>query len=1022
MSNFNLSNSDALLLNGEGTQNCAENQLLDNRTATADNTKSPKIMTFPEFPNSTDDGNVKLPDCPIREDNNIASFVNKNSENSMGELLSSINEFDCNFEKNGNTEAHPCNWPSGIFADDGLVNDSNVLHAADGIDRSRWSAFSPVFDFNAEAYLNLVPEMVQNQYAPQYDAHADDGDRDCNHQKQLLTEEVSNIDVPLVTDHLTQNVCTTSNDFTSPSCLIQDFQQNENGLHIENLPNPQIQSDTFEAAAVFFVDNVMQTFPENTFEIHPIEDTSAPSNVVQSITGDVDGSRWSAFSPAFDFNAETYFSSEPEMVLIMNDQHAPQYGAYANDGDRDCNNQKQLLTEEVSNIDVPLVTDHLTQNVKTSVLDFQQNENGLHIENLPNPQIQSDTFEAAAVFFVDNVMQTFPENTFEIHPIEDTSAPSNVVQSITGDVDGSRWSAFSPAFDFNAETYFSSEPEMVLIMNDQHAPQYGAYANDGDRDCNNQKQLLTEEVSNIDVPLVTDHLTQNVKTSVLDFQQNENGLHIENLPNPQIQSDTFEAAAVFFVDNVMQTFPENTFEIHPIEDTSAPSNVVQSITGDVDGSRWSAFSPAFDFNAETYFSSEPEMVLIMNDQHAPQYDAYADDEDRDCNNQKRLLTEEVGNIHVPLATDNLTQNVCTTSNDFTSPSCFIQNFQQNENGLHTENLPNPQIQSDTFESAAGFLIDNVMQTFPESPLGMHPLDYSFALSSVAENNTEGTLQNEAHGDERNTDYNNQKQPTNELISNVDVLHPAKDVAQNVGTTSIGFTPSFCFTEDVQQNANEPQNIENQIKSAPDSEMQINTFEGVGDCSTDSATHNTQMHELHEKNVKNTTYACFQCQKPFENISDLCKHINQCLQNYKDLASDTNQSALAESCSQAKHQPGEALEKSQWKMCDVCKKLFSCYSALHIHYRSHTKETPYQCDICGRRFTTKFSKNRHLESQHFVKRPRCYKSPSHILCSRCYFAITYVFGIVSLALIDQQCWRLIRSIFLTTHLLHCTTAD
>ncbi|KRY75881.1 Homeotic protein spalt-major, partial [Trichinella pseudospiralis] len=674
MSNFNLSNSDALLLNGEGTQNCAENQLLDNRTATADNTKSPKIMTFPEFPNSTDDGNVKLPDCPIREDNNIASFVNKNSENSMGELLSSINEFDCNFEKNGNTEAHPCNWPSGIFADDGLVNDSNVLHAADGIDRSRWSAFSPVFDFNAEAYLNLVPEMVQNQYAPQYDAHADDGDRDCNHQKQLLTEEVSNIDVPLVTDHLTQNVCTTSNDFTSPSCLIQNFQQNENGLHIENLPNPQIQSDTFEAAAVFFVDNVMQTFPENTFEIHPIEDTSAPSNVVQSITGDVDGSRWSAFSPAFDFNAETYFSSEPEM--------------------------------------------------------------------------------------------------------------------------------------------------------------YDAYANDGDRDCNNQKQLLTEEVSNIDVPLVTDHLTQ---------------------------------------------------------------------------------------------------------------------------------------------------NVCTTSNDFTSPSCFIQNFQQNENGLHTENLPNPQIQSDTFESAAGFLIDNVMQTFPESPLGMHPLDYSFALSSVAENNTEGTLQNEAHGDERNTDYNNQKQPTNELISNVDVLHPAKDVAQNVGTTSIGFTPSFCFTEDVQQNANEPQNIENQIKSAPDSEMQINTFEGVGDCSTDSATHNTQliaelqMHELHEKNVKNTTYACFQCQKPFENISDLCKHINQCLQNYKDLASDTNQSALAESCSQAKHQPGEALEKSQWKMCDVCKKLFSCYSALHIHYRSHTKETPYQCDICGRRFTTKFSKNRHLESQHFVKRPRCYKS-------------------------------------------------
>ncbi|KRZ03362.1 Homeotic protein spalt-major, partial [Trichinella zimbabwensis] len=688
MSNFNLSNSDALLLNGEGTQNRAENQLLDSRTATGDNTKLPEIMTFPEFPNSTDDGNVKLLDHPVREDNNTASFMNEYSPDSFQDLLSFSNEFHCDFEKNGNIETHPCNWPPGIFDEDGLtVNDSNILQGTEGTDGSRWSAFSPVFDFNAETYLNSVPEMVHmmnDQYTPQNDAYADDGNRDYNNQKQLMAEQVSNMDVPLFTDHLTQNVCTTSNEFTSPSGFIQNFQQNENGLHIENSQDLQIQSDTFEAASEFLIDNVMETFPESTLGIHPFEHSSAPSNVVHNTAKGVDGSRWSASSPVFDFNAETYLNSVPEMVQMMNDQYPPQNDADADDGNRDYNNQKQLMAEQVSNMDVPLFTDHLTQ------------------------------------------------------------------------------------------------------------------------------------------------------------------------------------------------------------------------------------------------------------------------------------------------------NVCTTSNEFTSPSCFIQNFQLNENGIHIENSLDQQIQSNTFEAAAEFLIDNVMQPSPESTLGKHPFEHSSRPSSVAEKSAEGTFQNKTYADERNTDCNNQTQLSNKGICNVDVSHPTKDVTQNVGTTSVGFTPSSCFIEDVQENANE---------SSPDPQIQSNTSDGVADDSAGSATQTTQsttelqMQVLHEKNAEATSRVCSQCQKTFQNVSLLCKHMNQCLksdeeerhESLMDLARDTNQSALAASCSQAVHQPCEALEKSPWKMCDVCKKLFSCYSALHIHYRSHTKEAPYQCDICGRRFTTKFSRDRHLESQHFIKPRRCYKS-------------------------------------------------
>lgn len=42
-------------------------------------------------------------------------------------------------------------------------------------------------------------------------------------------------------------------------------------------------------------------------------------------------------------------------------------------------------------------------------------------------------------------------------------------------------------------------------------------------------------------------------------------------------------------------------------------------------------------------------------------------------------------------------------------------------------------------------------------------------------------------------------------------------------------------------------------------------------------------------------------------------------------------------------------------CNICLKTFACHSALEIHYRSHTKERPYKCNICDRGFSTKVIK-------------------------------------------------------------------
>uniref|UniRef100_A0A8D8VQ62 Homeotic protein spalt-major n=1 Tax=Cacopsylla melanoneura TaxID=428564 RepID=A0A8D8VQ62_9HEMI len=68
-------------------------------------------------------------------------------------------------------------------------------------------------------------------------------------------------------------------------------------------------------------------------------------------------------------------------------------------------------------------------------------------------------------------------------------------------------------------------------------------------------------------------------------------------------------------------------------------------------------------------------------------------------------------------------------------------------------------------------------------------------------------------------------------------------------------------------------------------------------------------------------------------------------------------------------------------CNICFKTFACHSALEIHYRSHTKERPFKCNMCDRGFSTKHMlthKIRDMPSHLFHNHSQDTKSSSGIL--------------------------------------------
>ncbi|KFV63069.1 Sal-like 3, partial [Dryobates pubescens] len=66
------------------------------------------------------------------------------------------------------------------------------------------------------------------------------------------------------------------------------------------------------------------------------------------------------------------------------------------------------------------------------------------------------------------------------------------------------------------------------------------------------------------------------------------------------------------------------------------------------------------------------------------------------------------------------------------------------------------------------------------------------------------------------------------------------------------------------------------------------------------------------------------------------------------------------------------------VCSVCGKPFACKSALEIHHRSHTKERPFVCGLCGRGCSTLGNLKQHLLTHGLRELPSQFSEPDFAL--------------------------------------------
>lgn len=124
--------------------------------------------------------------------------------------------------------------------------------------------------------------------------------------------------------------------------------------------------------------------------------------------------------------------------------------------------------------------------------------------------------------------------------------------------------------------------------------------------------------------------------------------------------------------------------------------------------------------------------------------------------------------------------------------------------------------------------------------------------------------------------------------------------------------------------------------------------------------NVFMHNRHAKLHIKKDCICEVCGQTFEFEGQYLSHVKGHRISKKNAKCEVCDKVVRRSCMQ-KHLRSHTGERPY--QCEFCGKGFSSTNALKTHTRQHTNETPYKCDICKHGFRQRVSLKNHMRSQH-----------------------------------------------------------